>query len=203
MTFEIFLSLMLFAVVGTLTPGPNNIMLLAAGMNFGYLRTVPHMLGVGLGFPVLVIFVGLGLSQLFDYFPFSYVILKLVSSVYLFFLAWKIATAAKPDLDVGVGGTPLTFVQAAGFQWVNPKAWTMSLSAISLYGASDVSFGQSFYSISLVALAFLLAAILSTNVWTLLGDKMRQFIMDDKKLRIFNVLCGGALVASLIPMLMI
>ncbi|MEO1379693.1 MAG: LysE family translocator, partial [Pseudomonadota bacterium] len=135
MTYEIFAALVVFAFVSVITPGPNNLMLMASGANFGFRKTVPHMLGIGIGFPAMVVLVGLGVMQVFDLWPPSYTVLKFLSIGYLLYLAWKIANAAPPS-EAATQGQPLSFLQSAGFQWLNPKAWSMALSAITLYAAS-------------------------------------------------------------------
>ena len=148
MTLDILLALAAFAFVSSITPGPNNLMLMASGANFGFLRTVPHMLGVGLGFVFMVLVVGAGLAQVFNAYPVSYTALKVISILYLTYLAWKIATAAPIKRGDAVG-TPMTFLQAAAFQWVNPKAWAMALTAISAYTPDTTVAG-----IALVAVVF-------------------------------------------------
>ncbi len=200
MTYEIMMALMTFALVSTCTPGPNNIMLLASGMNYGITRTLPHMFGIMLGFPAMVFMVGVGLAQIFDKIPYSYDVLKVVSTLYLLYLAWKIATASKPKTDTSEGaveGKPLTFLQAASFQWVNPKAWTMALSAISIYTSTT----NPFLSIVIVSVAFVFAGMVSTSLWTIIGFKLREFIQDEIKLRAFNVICALLLVATLYPVI--
>ena len=132
MTYELLAALSVFAFVSSITPGPNNLMLMASGANFGFTRSIPHMLGIGIGFTVMVVLVGLGLIQIFDTVPYSYTALKIFSVLYMSWLAWKIANAAAPE-GGQAGGTPLTFLQAAAFQWVNPKAWAMALTAITAY----------------------------------------------------------------------
>ena len=136
MTNELLAGLGLFALVSSITPGPNNLMLMASGANYGFRLTIPHMLGVSIGFMLMALLVGMGLAQLFQVFPVSYTVLKVVSVLYLLFLAWKIATAATPGSNTSASGQPFTFVQAALFQWVNPKAWTMALTAITIYAPS-------------------------------------------------------------------
>ncbi|MEM7619494.1 MAG: LysE family translocator [Pseudomonadota bacterium] len=200
MTFEIISALAIFTLVSSLTPGPNNIMLMASGMNYGVVRSVPHMLGIGIGFPMMVLLVGLGVSQIFEVIPYSYTSLKILCAIYLVYLAWQIATAAPADLDIAHttdNGKPLTFLQAASFQWVNPKAWTMALTAISLYTPPE----RPFYSIVTVVLAFMLSATVSTSFWTVLGQQIRRLIGDPYKLRIFNIACAVLLVTSLLPIL--
>ncbi|WP_372835885.1 LysE family translocator [Puniceibacterium confluentis] len=192
---EILPALLLFALVTVITPGPNNLMLMASGANFGLRRSVPHMFGVGLGFPVMVVLVGLGVMQLFDLWPQSYLVLKIASAAYMLYLAWKIAHAAAPR-DTGATGRPLSFFQAAAFQWVNPKAWSMGLSAITLYAA-----GRDLAAVLWVAGAYVVCAVLSTTLWTLAGQQLRRLLRAPARLRAFNWLMAGLLVASLLPVL--
>ena len=197
MTYEILLGLTVFALVSSITPGPNNLMLMASGANFGFRRTIPHMLGVGLGFTFMVLLVGVGLVQVFDAFPVSYQILKVISVVYLLYLAWKIGTATPPEENPEASGTPFTFIQAALFQWVNPKAWTMALTAISVYSPSQ----------SLVAMAFVAGVFGAINLpcvslWTTLGQQMQRVLTNPARLRAFNVAMAVLLVGSLYPVLL-
>ena len=196
MPYELLSALALFAFVTSITPGPNNLMLMTSGANFGLRRSVPHMLGIGIGFIVLILLVGLGLAQLFDRFPISYLILKSASVVYLLYLAWKIANAAAPQGSAHVG-KPMTFLQAAAFQWVNPKAWTMALTAISAY-APD----QSMASIGVVAAVFGAINLPAVSSWTLLGTGMSRFLTSPGRLRAFNWTMAGLLVLSLAPVLL-
>lgn len=204
MTMESLTSLLVFALVATCTPGPNNIMLMASGMNYGIKRSLPHMLGIGLGFPSMVLVIGFGLAELFNRLPQSYTLLKVISAAYLLYLAWKIAMASphaeKTEQDVAAiepVSKPLTFFEAALFQWVNPKAWAMGVSAISLYAPKEAAH----YGVLIVALAFLLASIPSTNLWTLLGQQLRKLLDDPIKRQLFNRGCAALLILSLIPML--
>lgn len=200
MTIEIFTSLLIFALISTCTPGPNNIMLLASGMNYGIKRTIPHMLGVALGFPAMILVIGLGLAHLFDLFPVSYLVLKIICTIYLFYLAWKIATAAKPKLNIQSEehvSHPLTFLQAAIFQWVNPKAWSIALTAISIHAPKD----HSMTFIMFIALAFVMSSAVSTNMWAAAGYKISAYLQNDKTRRLFNYLCAALLLLTLLPML--
>jgi threonine/homoserine/homoserine lactone efflux protein len=196
MTYEIVLGLTVFALVSSLTPGPNNLMLMASGANFGFRRSLPHMLGVSLGFTVMVLLVGIGLVQVFEAFPLSYTLLKVVSLAYLLYLAWKIATAAPAGNDADKAGTPMTFIQAALFQWVNPKAWTMALTAVSVYSPSH----------SLTAVAFVAGVFGAVNfpcigVWTTMGQQLQRILTNPMRLRAFNVCMALLLVGSLYPVL--
>ncbi len=195
MPYEILLALIAFAFVSSITPGPNNLMLMASGANFGFRRTVPHMLGIGLGFTFMVLLVGAGLVQIFDQFPFSYTVLKIVSVAYLLYLAWKIAHAAPVDGQEGAG-RPMTFVQAAAFQWVNPKAWAMALTATTAY-APEHTLG----TILIVALVFGAINLPSVSTWTVLGQQMARILTNPRRMVAFNWTMAALLVASLYPVL--
>ena len=196
MTYEIVLGLVLFSVVSSITPGPNNLMLMASGANFGFRRTIPHMLGVGLGFTLMVLLVGVGLVQVFNAVPVSYQILKIVSVVYLLYLAWKIGTAAPVAGEADAAGTPFTFVQAALFQWVNPKAWTMALTAVSVYSPS-----QSVAAMAFVAAVFGVINLPCISLWTTLGQQLQRILTSSTRLRAFNITMAMLLVGSLYPVL--
>ena len=195
MNAETLLALTLYAFATSGTPGPNNMMLLASGVNFGFRRTVPHMLGIDIGFAVMIALVGLGLVGLFTAWPPARLILQVVSVAYMLWLAWKIATAA-PPAEGGTGGRPLTFLQAAGFQWVNPKAWAMALTATAVY-APD----QQVALVLLVALVFGAVTLPCVAAWAGLGTALRRWLADPVRLRWFNYGMAGLLVASLRPAL--
>ena len=195
MNTSIFIALFTFCLVSTVTPGPNNMMVMASGANFGFRRTLPHMLGIAGGMVVLTMGVGAGLMAVFDLVPHSYTALKLAAVAYMLWLAWKIANAGAPK-DAGTGGRPLTILQAAGFQWVNPKAWTMALTAITVY-APD----RALWSVALVAACFGLVALPSISVWTALGQQLRRLLTSPTRLRAFNITMALLLVASLYPVL--
>lgn len=195
MTLDLLAALVGFAFVTSITPGPNNMMLLASGVNFGFRRTIPHMLGIGIGFTIMVALVGLGLMGVFTAWPPAQRVLQAVSVIYMLWLAWKIAHASAPS-SAGSTGKPLGFFQAAGFQWVNPKAWTMALGAIALY-APD----QTTSAVLTVALAFGAVNLPCVSSWTLLGVGLRRFLSNPQRLRLFNWTMAGLLVLSLYPVL--
>ncbi|MEM9577265.1 MAG: LysE family translocator [Pseudomonadota bacterium] len=195
MNIETLTALTVFAFVSSATPGPNNLMLMASGANFGFGRSIPHMLGISIGFSVMILCVGAGLVQVFDSWPISYTILKVLSVLYMTWLAWKIARAA-PVAKGDTSGRPMTFLQAAAFQWVNPKAWAMALTALSVYAtdATLIAFG-------IVALVFGLVNLPSITLWTVLGQQMARFLTRPARLRAFNWTMAGLLMASLYPVL--
>ena len=139
MSLDVFLALLLFAFVSSITPGPNNLMLLASGVNFGFVRTIPHMLGIGIGFLVLLLAVGFGLGAVLTAYPPIHTALKMAGGAYLLYLAWKIAMTRTMGAATGTA-KPMTFLQAAAFQWVNVKAWVMAVTAMSLYTSAERPF---------------------------------------------------------------
>jgi len=197
MNAEILTALAIFAFVSSITPGPNNLMLMNSGANYGFKRTLPHALGVGIGFTVMVALVGLGIMQLFDIFPISYQILKVLSIVYLLYLAGKIAMSNSSIETENSNAKPFTFVQAAMFQWVNPKAWTMALTAISVYAPT-----KSLGAVLFVSLVFGLVNFPCISGWVVLGQKMQVFLTNKKRLRVFNGSMAALLVLSLYPVLL-
>jgi threonine/homoserine/homoserine lactone efflux protein len=184
-----------FAFVTTATPGPNNLMLMASGANFGFRRTLPHMVGIVVGLTVLTLLAGIGLIALFEALPVLRAILEVLSIGYLLWLAWKVATAA-PLKETSSTGRPMTFLQAAAFQWVNPKAWAMGLSAITIY-APD----RSLLSVMLVAAAFAIVCFPAISVWAWLGTVVRQWLSSHRRRQIFNIVMAILLVGSLYPVL--
>lgn len=196
MSYELLTALTAFTFVSLITPGPNNLMLMSSGMNFGMWRTVPHMLGIGLGFPIMVLLVGAGLMGVFDAVPYSYTALQAISAAYLLYLAWKIATTRREEGgDETSGARPLTFLQAAMFQWVNPKAWAMALTAVSVYTPPS----KPFWAVLLVAAMFAVMGLPSISLWAFLGQQLRRFLNDPLRFRIFNICCGALLALSLYP----
>lgn len=187
-------ALLLFACVSTFTPGPNNIMLMTSGANVGFARTIPHMLGVALGFAFMVMLVGVGLVGIFNSYPLSHQILKYLSLAYLIYLAAKIAMSGRAkEVD---NFKPLTFLAAASFQWVNPKGWSMALSAVTLFSS-----GGAWLELGIIALAFTLANIPSVSFWTLAGQKLQHWLITPVRIRSFNVSMAILLIASTIPMI--
>lgn len=195
MTYDLITALAAFAFVTSITPGPNNLMLMASGANYGFRRTIPHMLGVALGFVLMVALVGVGLMGLFDAFPVTHTVLKVAGIAYLLWLAWAIANSGMPDTS-GSTGTPMTFLQAAAFQWVNPKAWQMALTAITLYAPE-----RTVFSILMVAAIFGAVNLPSVSSWTVLGQQMSRVLSSPQRLRAFNIFMAVLLVASLLPVL--
>ena len=189
-------ALVLFAFVSSITPGPNNLMLLSSGTRFGFRRTIPHMLGVAIGFALMIALVGLGLARLFIAYPSVRFALKVGSIGYLVYLAWKIATAPPPQANsVGDEGRPMSFLQAAAFQWVNPKAWTMALTALSAYMPPT----DPWLGLMIVSLVFGTVNLPSVSIWAAMGTQLRRYLAEPTILRWFNRTAAILLLASLYP----
>ena len=197
MTYSLISGLMLFCLVSSITPGPNNLMLMAAGANFGIRRTLPHAAGVVMGFTFMIIVIGLGAAQFFQSFPLAHTYLTGASVAYLLYLAYKIGTAAPKIGDPSTVGIPITFFQATAFQWVNPKAWTMALAAITVYTPQPATN----YYVVVVSLIFGAINLPSISVWLILGAQMRRFLTTASRLRTFNWAMASLLVLSLYPIL--
>ena len=198
MTFDLITALFGFALISSITPGPNNLMLLASGANFGIQRTLPHIFGVSIGHSFMVVMVGLGLMQVFNTFPIAITVLKIASIVYLLYLAYKIASnTTPPKTSESHTGKPFTFFQAAGFQWVNPKAWTMALTAISVYAPPS----PDLRAILTVAGVFALTNLPSISAWAMVGREISRFLNTPRRLRVFNITAALLLVASLVPII--
>lgn len=197
MSPDLLLALAAFALVASITPGPNNLMLMASGANFGVRRTLPHMFGVAWGFAFMVWLVGVGVARLFEIWPAAETALLAASLAYLLYLSWKIATAAPPRPGAAPAGRPFTFLQAAAFQWVNPKAWAMALTAVGVY-AADRSMG----AVLLVAVVFGTVNLPSVGAWVVLGASIRRLLSRPVRLRAFNMTMAVLLVASMVPALM-
>jgi threonine/homoserine/homoserine lactone efflux protein len=196
MTAEVLLALVGFALVTSITPGPNNVMLLASGVNFGFRRSIPHMLGIGIGFMVMLLSVGVGVGRVFEMVPGLDRALKIACVVYMLWLAAQIATAKPISHDeTATGGRPMTLLGAAAFQWVNPKAWAIALTATATYTTAS----QYMLSLVVLALVFCAVTVPSVGLWTLFGVGLRRTLADPVKLRLFNWSMAVLLVASLYP----
>jgi len=196
MPIALMLPLALFSFVAAVTPGPNNVMLASSGLTHGMQRTVPHMLGIVGGVMFMMIVVGLGLGALFQQWPVLHDILQVVCALYLLVLAWKIAIA-QPASAQSAGSKPFSFLQAAGFQWVNPKAWTFAMSVIAVYVPS----ADFFLNLCVAAVICGVTTAPAVFIWTLFGMALRRLLQRPATVRGFNMTMGLLLVASLYPML--
>ena len=197
LSYDIFMALVVFAFVTSITPGPNNLMLLASGVNFGFRRTIPHMMGIGVGFLSLLLGVGYGLGAVLEMAPYLYLALKFAGGAYMLYLAYKIATSTSVGQVTDSAAKPMSFMQALLFQWVNPKAWVMAVTAMASYTVHDA------YTLSVlvIGLVFAIINVPSVSSWAAFGSLLRQWLEDPVRLKWFNLTMALLLVASLWPML--
>ena len=175
--------LIVFAVSAAFTPGPNNIMIMASGVNFGVRSSMPHFFGICFGFPTMFLATGFGLGALFIAYPVFHQTIKVVGLAYLTYLAWQIATSGKVEKGK-VAGKPLTFIQAAIFQWVNPKAWIMGTSALAAF----TQVGEPLVpQVLLIGSIFFVMTFPSAGVWLLFGSGLKEVLARPTVRRVFNV----------------
>jgi threonine/homoserine/homoserine lactone efflux protein len=195
MTLGLVIAIVAFAFVSSITPGPNNMMLMASGANFGVRRTLPHMAGVSVGFGIMVLVVGLGLAGVVMTQPWLFGSLRWVGAAYLLYLAYKIATADGLG-SKGSATRPMTFLQAAAFQWVNPKAWAIALGAVTTYATKDRLI------LDVAIITFLISVVNAPciSLWAVFGVAMKHILNRPASLRAFNICMALLLVASLYPL---
>ncbi|HEY1857110.1 LysE family translocator [Acidocella sp.] len=194
MTGPLLASLCAFSIVTSVTPGPNNLMLLASGVSFGFRRSLPHTIGISLGFFVLLLATGFGLGALLTAYPMAQHGLGIFGEIYLIYLAYRIATRGSVSGAHAPDKKPMTLFQAAMFQWINPKAWFMALTGMALYADAQ----KPFVSIAIVALVFALLNWPCVLLWAALGVSLRNFFDDPRHLRWFNRLMAVLLIGSLL-----
>jgi threonine/homoserine/homoserine lactone efflux protein len=197
LTLQWAMAVATYAFVSSITPGPNNTMLLASGVNFGVRRTLPHLFGISCGFGFMTLMLGTGLHQVFVHWPLLLEVLRYLGVTYMVYLAYRIATSAPPSQDAAQRGKPLSFLGAAAFQWVNIKAVFMAITAITVYASSDDNLWP---LLALVGL-FSVVNLGSCFMWVVFGASMRRWLQEPKVLRVFNAIMALALLASLVPML--
>ena len=194
---EFHLAILLFTATASITPDPNNIMIMTSGVNFGVKRSIPHVLGICLGFPVMVIALGFGLGTIFDSLPILHDIIKILGVAYLMYLAWLIASSS-PFEEAASPVMPLGFDQAVLFQWVNPKAWVMATGALSAY---TTTVGDTLAQVLFIAFAFLITAGPSVMIWLVFGAGLKRYLDNALHNRIFNIIMGLLLVTSMLPVI--
>lgn len=198
MPLEQLLALIGFVVVMTGTPGPNNMMLLASGANFGFRRSLPHIFGITVGCQILLFAVALGIGQLLIRYPLFDSALKILCGMALIYLAWTLVRPTRllpASAEIKVA-RPLTFWQAAMFQWVNPKAWLMMITAIATYTQPAAMLT----SLLVIALLFVLVGIPCISTWNLFGASLRRLLQDARRARVFNIVMAVLLLGSMYPL---
>jgi threonine/homoserine/homoserine lactone efflux protein len=190
------LPLAAYSFVMSVTPGPNNVLLTASGATFGYRRTLPHIVGIGVGHSMQVGLTCLGLGVLFQTYPVLHLILKVAGTLYLLYLAWRLLGAS-----IGAAETaePLTFWEAAAFQFVNPKAWVKAITVATVFLPTGV---EPWLSSMIVAAIVLVINFPCVSLWALFGVAIRRFLTDRRKRLGFNIAMAVALLATTVVLVL-
>ncbi len=170
-------------------------MLTTTGLNFGVRRGIPHLLGICIGFPVMLALIGLGFGTLFQLYPALHEAIRIIGITYLLYLAWKIAHSSD-SISTMSRSKPISFWQSAAFQWINPKAWVMGSSALAAYTTLDDNF---FTQVVIVCVTFMIITIPCAGLWLVFGAGLQHFLKDPKHLRAFNLCMAALLIASILP----
>lgn len=192
---EYFLSLTVFTFVAGITPGPNNMMLMTSGLNHGIRKSLPHYFGICLGFPVMVAIMGFGMSAVLSRYPNIFLIIKILGISYLLYLSWKIANAGNTKASLQVR-KPFSFIQAAAFQWLNPKAWAIALGALATFTLP----GKFEFSVIVILAFYLVTGLVTMAIWLKLGQSLKQFLNTEKRVQRFNIAMAMLLAVSILPM---
>ena len=186
-------SIALFWFVTAYTPGPNNVVASYSGFNFGIIKTIPHILGVTLGFTSLVLFLTIGLINVFKLFPIIQEVMKYLGTIFLIYLAYKIASSTTSDETKKEN--PVKFVETFLFQYLNPKGVTVAIIVVSTY----VELGENYinYATQVVSLALLFSST-SITLWTFIGKFLRKFATNQKFIKYFNYAMSSLLLLSII-----
>lgn len=193
----VFWAALLFAFSTTITPGPNNVMIMSSGMNYGIRASLQHLLGICLGFPLMVLLIGLGFGIIFEQYPNLHQIIKLLGTIYLIWLAWHIASAKPKRIEQGKS-KPLNFYQAVLFQWVNGKAWVMASGAIAAFTSLD---GLYWLEVIYITTAFLVVAFPCVGLWLIGGALLRKVLTKPLFQSLFNISMALILLLSVLPVL--
>jgi threonine/homoserine/homoserine lactone efflux protein len=189
------LPLVTYSIVMSSTPGPNNLMLTTSGANFGFRRSVPHILGISTGMLVQTMVTCLGLGSLFVAFPVLHTVLRFAGAAYLLVLAWKLAGSAIGDVSLA---RPLTYWQAAAFQAVNPKSWVKSITIASVFMPAELGVLPGTLLVTAITVAIGMPCV---SVWTLFGVAIRRVLTDVRRRRVFNVIMAGSLIVLAVSFL--
>jgi threonine/homoserine/homoserine lactone efflux protein len=193
-------ALVLFEFASGFTPGPNNVLALAIGFSHGYRKTLPHILGVAIGFPFMLLAIGFFLKPVMERLPWLFDLLRYLSVAVVFWIAWKIATApVEEEMEEGeeIARSPITFFQSVMLQWINPKAWAGALTIVTLYTVPD-AYAPSLFAAAFVTIFMTFSAV---SLWSLSGRAIKRFLTVPAKIRFFNRLMALLLLVSVGMML--
>lgn len=186
----------MFTLAGAVTPGPNNAISTLSGATFGFRKTLPQMLGVTVGYPLMLAALGLGLGEVFKYVPWLHNAMRYVGAAFLLYLAWKLVRANSPETAGAV--KPVGFTEALVFQWLNPKAWSIALGAIAAFTTPGLTGSTFLWEVAIFTAVSALITFPSLVIWCLFGVAISTALKDEKKRRIVNYSLAGILVLSIL-----
>lgn len=193
---EQILAFALFQFIGAFTPGPNNMIATVSGATFGLRRTMPQILGVTVGYPLMLAALGLGLGEIFRVLPWLHNVLRFVGAAFLFYLAWKLARAQAPE--AADTAKPVGFFEAVLFQWLNPKAWSIALGSIAAFTTPGIATQDFLRETLIYTLVAALVTFPSMVLWCLFGVAISNALKDDRRRRIVNLSLAALLALSVI-----
>tara|TARA_B100000929_G_scaffold287191_1_gene273470 strand:- start:380 stop:967 length:588 start_codon:yes stop_codon:yes gene_type:complete len=185
---------LIFFFVMAITPGPNNFMIMFSGINYGFRKSLPHLFGIILGFPILIVGIGLGLDVVFNQLSWLQELIKYVGVAVLIYLSYRIATTSN-ESKAHSKSKPLTFLQVVLFQWVNPKAIVMTITGISVY----INSGDVKSQVLTLAASNILVTVPSASVWLFLGLWLQKLLTNDAHIKLFNKVMALLLIGSIVP----
>ncbi len=190
----LFIPFIIFCIVMTSTPGPNNAFVMISGARFGIWKTIPLILGISIGVGLQLLALGIGINQIFNFIPELHLILSIIGSLYIVWLAWKIASSG--TLEINQDRKPsMGFIEGAIFQWINPKAWIISISTVTTYFSMESNFLEIFFA----ALVLIFITIPCVGIWAVAGTFLRKLLMNIRYARIFNLSMSIALLMAVLP----
>jgi threonine/homoserine/homoserine lactone efflux protein len=196
MSPALFAGFLVFAIVNSITPGPNNLLMMASGSVFGLKRTIPHITGVILGFGAMSLAVGFGLAKVLQASPVLFAVLRWAAAAYILYIAWRMVTAKGPGVAVA-DERPMSFLGAVAFQWINPKAWVMALGAVGTFAEHD----RFLVDVVVISITFMVVGVPCALTWTSFGSAIRRWFKKPGHLKAFNWTMAALLVASLYPLI--
>jgi len=200
MGWDWLLALVFFEFASGFTPGPNNVLALAIGFSHGYRKTLPHIFGVAIGFPLMLLAIGFFLKPVMDRVPMLFDLLRFASLAVVLWIAWKIATApVEEELEEGeeIARHPITFAQSVMLQWINPKAWAGALTIVTIYTIPG-AFASSLFAAAFVTIFMTFSAV---SLWSLSGRAIKRLMRDPARIRLFNYTMALLLLVSVGMML--
>jgi len=198
-TMPILISITIFILTTHITPGPTNIILLSSVLSFGYKKSIPFMIANIISYPLMMAFTAFGMGIFLIQNPMIMLFLKVIGVMYLFYMAWKIINSSSSYEDENyIRAKPFTFWQGLIYPWINPKAWIVYSSTLSIYVTSS---DKSFLQIVIIILLIFISMIITTYIWSFGAEVLKQFIKNKAFIKKVNISMAVLLVLSIIPIL--